>query len=770
MGLLALLLVAVLAVRAWGAEVAQFSVVARILFFSNHVLWLGLACVVLRGLLAVPRLRHVSQVLIGLSEPRPATHDAPAATWLAWGGGAVATTGLGVLIVERTSRYYFTQDDNLTQFLPVIVHGCRSLFSGTFPVWNPHQFLGAPTASVGTYALTYPITWASYALARWGLGDEFATLEVFCAAHLMAGAAACTWALREFRARPAIAAAGAVSFALSGYFLVTGRSWFYMTPVAVWAPLLFGLVERLRRGEAGARWALATAAVVGCFFHAGNAQMWVYALMLAGVVVALASVTRSLRPEAFARFALAVALGVALAAPLLVPQLDLVRDVRRVGGRGWGIASGIAHLFLPWPIAPGHRTSEWGGTQDDVTYQGEVYFGGTVFMALGLLMVALTVVHRWRAPFVRANPWSLAAVLAFVLALGHQGILWAVMSALPLFNKFQGPVKLLPYVTLLLVIAAATTIERSPLPLSSRRATVLAAVTAALMLYHCSVARGSHYSFADAPYPPVPAPVLSRIVGSQRRVFSIAPERNTTAGLLRAATHNTATAQGLLAIHGYDPIVSGTRESIPIYERVIDDAMVWGMLNLRRPGTRAGYAPEEALRAYGVGWLLVHRAARERRLGANAFFHKLEVLDALGRVQLQRLDESTAPVVTSGDIELRALRECAPLAFAVDAPTHGLPVRFDAAGATVNASASPPRGDAVINVLWRPRFIALVDGRPARAWSDAWGRVRVEARGAHIIRVTYRPPWARGFAASVVLGGGALLGLRALSRRRAAAL
>ncbi len=69
-------------------------------------------------------------------------------------------------ILERRQPFFFSQDDNLAQFLPVIVQGCHSLLQGVFPTWNPYQLLGAPTTTVGVYSLTYPFTYASYLLSR----------------------------------------------------------------------------------------------------------------------------------------------------------------------------------------------------------------------------------------------------------------------------------------------------------------------------------------------------------------------------------------------------------------------------------------------------------------------------------------------------------------------------------------------------------------------------------------------------------------------------
>src|SRR5215467_1291193 len=61
--------------------------------------------------------------------------------WLWPLAGLVFMCG-ALIFLEARQPYYFTQDDNLAQFLPGMLQGCRSLAAGVFPSWNPYQFLG----------------------------------------------------------------------------------------------------------------------------------------------------------------------------------------------------------------------------------------------------------------------------------------------------------------------------------------------------------------------------------------------------------------------------------------------------------------------------------------------------------------------------------------------------------------------------------------------------------------------------------------------------
>ena len=95
---------------------------------------------------------------------------------LAWAGALVLALALAFL--EWRQPFYFTQDDNYVQFLPNVLVALDGAFAGfRLPLLNPYQFAGAPSIELGYYSLSYPPTYFSYALARWGLGDKTLTFD-----------------------------------------------------------------------------------------------------------------------------------------------------------------------------------------------------------------------------------------------------------------------------------------------------------------------------------------------------------------------------------------------------------------------------------------------------------------------------------------------------------------------------------------------------------------------------------------------------------------
>jgi hypothetical protein len=249
-----------------------------------------------------------------------------------------------------------------------------------------------------------------------------------------------------------------------------------------------------------------------------------------------------------------------------------------------------------------------------------------------------------------------------------------------------------------------------------------------------------------------------------RRVVTITPMRGVGAGHLTALSHNLATVHGVLAFHGYDPLVGGTPPNRVLYGRVIDDPLATFLLGVPRVSLPRSDDALAALRAWGVSWIVVHRRAFEPSLGENPLMHWLEALDRPGRAQRDHLIAASTEVSTVGDVTLRALADSAPIAFSGAAPSRPLPLRFDARGVSVDVSAV--HDDRVtVAVLWRRHMVAYIDERRVEASADPWGRACVHTARGRRLRLSYEPPWCAGLVVGVVFGVASTLVLMALRRR-----
>lgn len=219
------------------------------------------------------------------------------------------------------------------------------MFSGQLPMWNPWQFMGAPALTLGVYALTYPPTYAAWLISTYLLHNQNLTIDVFAIGHILAGYLLCNRALRGIGLHSPLSALGSASYVLSGFALVFGRSWYYMLPVLVWVPVLMIMFEKLRAGKPGWTWVLGTGVSIGVFFHAGNVQMWMYALMFFLLAAALSVRAKALPWRSALWIFPALCLGFAIAAPVLVLQKAGTANIDRAGGLGASIESAFRLFF-----------------------------------------------------------------------------------------------------------------------------------------------------------------------------------------------------------------------------------------------------------------------------------------------------------------------------------------------------------------------------------------------------------------------------------------
>ena len=662
---------------------------------------------------------------------------------LAWPAFGFIFVAALLAFLEIRQPYYFTQDDNAVQFLPVILQACREAFRGVFPNWNPYQLLGAPTASLGTYALTYPATYISYAVARFLLGNEFLTLEVFAVLHLLAGFVAVYWAARSFGVRPSLSMLVSVCAILSGFALIASRSWYYMSPVFVWVPLMMAGMGRLPGTRSGLRWIAGMGCVIGVFFHAGNVQMWSYAVIFLGIATALLLYGRVIDWRRALHVALAGLLGLALSAMLLLPQFMATRDALRTAPMMMGSVEPHLLPFLffgAWLRVPGWY---WGGA--------EVVYSGTLFVVVSLLAVLTAIPFRWgRAAIVR-NFWLICALIAVLCVLGRNGVLWPLQLHLPLLNKFRLPFKFLAFFNLFVGVGGAMILER--LLRRSRRARLweaaLVVLTCGLMVVHCVLTSTSFYHYCVPPYPALGDKVESVLkqAGTDYRLAAIVPLRSPAADYWRGLPHNLASIYRLHDLDGYDPLV----QLEPGAHR--RQLLIEGL-------------SRQALPEYGVRFVLVHRVAHQPEFsddpGANWMENYLTMAPNVEKAALS----SGRLVYEDQSLKILELPEARPLAFAEKSPQTPLPLQVDGSGASIAVSGLATGAPIVLNLQWRPEIQAYVNGHLVRTDQDAWGRItfRLPA-AATAVRVRYAPPWGSGALAGLVLLGTWVLAVRFAMRK-----
>ena len=655
---------------------------------------------------------------------------------LTWAVIALGLTVLGFACLELKSPMFFTHDDNYLGIGTATMYTCRALFSGVFPVWNPFQGGGEPIAE-SVVATTYLPLYMTYGISRFLLGNEFLFVESTMCFNLLLTVVGSFWAGRKWGLSPALACAFGLSFTFCGFLIVTSRSWVCFSAMSAWIPLIFGCCAPAFVRKASWKWALGTGIVMGCAFHAGFSQLWVYAILFESIIIMSLFICGAISFRNISWNIPAVLIAVAIAMPMAWVQMDFAKDslrnfsaseyhMRGIPLKGLlailvpppGIS--ITHpIFCPYDApAEGYRDSHAFGVY---YYSGAILSWGCVF-----LLASLAVVFWPKRMFAR-NILILLAVFVLLICLGSGSPIpvnkW--MSSLPWFEKFRQPWRYFIFFVFFSSLGGALFYERISRRLQHGKliqggvAIAVIALLGATLAFHIPTWMQRPSSVYPALSPGLNSVVKDPAARFPQRVVSWASQKELT-NYFQASDYPEAlvgwmpSVYEVLSLDRYNTLTWFHTLSRPIFDRFNSD-------------------PLGAWRAYGVRWVICHPKVRPVN---PELFHTWPV-----------------PPIKVGNITLLELRNSAPLAFAKGQEKEPLPITFSAKGATVQfPSPTPADEQVVVNVLGWPRFRTYADRKPVSWTPDEWGRVvtSVPAKTQRL-EVVYEPPWGKGIGLGMLL-------------------
>ncbi|MFQ6096687.1 MAG: hypothetical protein ACE5O2_03105 [Armatimonadota bacterium] len=308
--------------------------------------------------------------------------------------------------------------DAVQQFYPWRKFAGESLRRGELPLWNPYELCGNPFVGNNQSAILYPETWL-HAL----MPSEHA-LGWATALYFFITGALTYWFLRVLRLRRPAALLGAVAFMFNG-FIVGWLCFPSFRSVPGWLPGMLAAFELSLRTGRG-RWSALCGLFVGMQFLAGNLHISLFVLMVFCAYVVFRCIGEWRRgglrvPLLAAIGALcAVGLGALLAAPQLLPTLELAGMSSRAGGRSY--AEHLKHA-IPAPYLLAALTPDIFGNPVDYNHWGANL--GPVYRAytettwyVGVAPVLLAPLAFLRRPRTAACFWLAAFAVGLGLAMG----------------------------------------------------------------------------------------------------------------------------------------------------------------------------------------------------------------------------------------------------------------------------------------------------------------------------------------------------------------
>jgi hypothetical protein len=655
---------------------------------------------------------------------------------------------VGALIfLEVREPFYFTQSDNLLGCLPVTLEGCRSIWQGDFPHYNPYTFLGSPLAGTGIYSLTYPPLHLSYGLARHLLGQEYATYEVFAVIHLLAGFLAMRLLARRLGMASVLTNLVGLSFVLSGSFLIMGRSWIQFVTVAFWLPVFFLGLLSLQRGPVGWRWALVMGLGVGLAYQVGFSQIWIYLVGYFCLGLLFAVATGILPWQRSLWVVPVLLLGTGMALPLLLQQWELAKEVMRTPANA-GIGGQLAAFLLPYPLTQAVLPIGWGNAH--LHYLGHFYFFGGL-LAFGFLVQAAGVIF-FRPPLKHGSDqfWTWCGLLTLWLALGRAGGLWTLVSQFPVLSLVnRNPMRLVPFVVFFACLSGGLLLHR--LRPTGRIKIILALVGLALLgvhVYHCRTAFFL-YPLETVPYPPLSPSQQALFWDKGQLTGRILSWDNADSGQIPHAvllTFNVPAVHQLPTPKGQDPLFSGK----PFLNNLGNTFAQW--------------------KAYGVRWhSYLHP---DHWPGPSTTYSPTWMVDVKGKYYLLHHPGSPLkfpPRDEKDGIIISEQTPVDPLAFATNKPHVSLPLQAHGLGLDVNVSTVNKNQEVVVNFLHYPEMVAFLDGQALPCERDQWKRMVVHLpREGNLLTIRYRPAWEIGIISCLAVMGLALVVILILQKMKVA--
>lgn len=413
-----------------------------------------------------------------------------AATWLGYRRGRLVTPwhrdvlALGLLALATlgffwrvvTGQNWMPADGgDLVSFLyPTYRFAAAALQDGSLPLWNAHLYGGAPHVGDIQAGFLYPPNLLLFLLAP---RFSYAALQGLSIAHIwFAGAGMYLWLSRGLRVRRVAALAGALAFMFSDVF-ITHFGNLNFNAVASWLPWIF-----LAFGSAasvGTRWParLIRPAAAGVLLAvatlAGHVQATLFITLALALYAAFNLWLARAEPQPWPRaggvflsLAVCFAVAVLLAAPVLLPSLQLAGQTTRAG---WNYTEAAGYSLAPaqligWLI-PGFfgrgPQFHWGAWP-----RVEIGYLGILPLILAGLALALRRERR---------TWALAglAAVSFVLALGIYAIPHGWLTLLPGFGQLRAPARFVLLTDFALAALAALGLDALLRPLAGRAATLL---------------------------------------------------------------------------------------------------------------------------------------------------------------------------------------------------------------------------------------------------------------------------------------------------------
>ncbi len=468
-------------------------------------------------------------------------------------------TGLVVilffLIKELTVPFHFIEDDNHSQFLPKMLVGMDILFGGEMPFIDNYHHFGAQLFEIGTYAYFDPLMIFSYVISKYLIANSYALFEWYVMLSGFTGAVFLGYAFRKLKIGSFLSSCATISFIMSGYFLITARNWYYSAGIACYVPVLFYYYVRARDERLGWSWFLQLGILRALFFYAGNAQFFIYAVLLELICYIYSFLKPYSAKRVLPSYFCSLILTIGIISPLFLCQFNLLKEIERrpdplISYNGTPFDTLIS-WFYPYPFS-WSSSYRWDVKKNVLVFSNmfHIGFAWVVPFIFGFL-------HFLRRKTAWHLPVMMLGMMLFVISAGSVSLIYPLKYYLPVFDKMKWAYKIFPYASFIIIIYSALVLNRLWWHETCRKVIrLMAGASVALTLLTVIFGtNGAFFSWGEKPYPSLNAGVSKHIEKENDIVFGLAPDWYSGKPYVTSLTQNYGSLFDIKTTNYYDPLL-----------------------------------------------------------------------------------------------------------------------------------------------------------------------------------------------------------------------
>ncbi len=457
-----------------------------------------------------------------------------------------------LLLKETNTPFYFTQDDTHSQFLPKIIVSIQLLLKGEFPFIDNFQHFGAPIFEIGTYAILDPIMISSYFIAREFFKNIFLTIEIYAILSMFFGALFFGICLRNLKIDSLVGIAAVFCYILCGYFLMVGRSWYYVFGIVFYLPLLLYFFLKILHGKNDILWLLGSGLARALFFYAGNSQFFTYGVLIELVSYIYLILNSENRKKVLTGYFCSLLFTFGLISPLFISQITMLKGVERhveplvsIGGMP---IDALISSFIPSPFF--QSTPTWGNKNwwllPNMWHIGILWM--MCFYAGSLLYIRTGKCLYYRI--------LLLAMFLFIICSGAVSLIYPIKNFIPILNKMHKAFKFYPFALFLIMIYSAFILTELKKIVQIKNIlnfllVLNMIITGIVAIYLTDTA---FYLYAEKPYPDLKQEIRD-LVKKDDTICTFTHIRYDKPSYVTLLPHNYSVLYDLMVVNIYDPLL-----------------------------------------------------------------------------------------------------------------------------------------------------------------------------------------------------------------------